>query len=313
MKKKKIKPTDLEIRIKNLPLPKINYGYQKSVSYSQFSTFSKCQYQWYLTYVKNLTPFSDNIHTIFGSSIHKTLQEYITKMYGESGAAADRMDLDGMFQDEFTKLYSDLYEKNKKHFSTADEMREFYNDGVAILDWIKKKRNILFTLKDVKLLGIELPIIQNLKSNLFLKGYVDFALYDVKMDKVYIYDIKTSKSSWGDHQKKDETKVAQILLYKEYFAKQYDFPIDKIEVEFFIVKRKVWEQSEFPQPRVQHFKPASGKGKINQAVKNFEEFLNSCFGSDGKPLDKTYPKTVGEDSCRWCPYNNSPSNCDKIS
>ena len=30
----------------------INYAYQKAVSYSQYSTYSQCQYRWYLNYVK---------------------------------------------------------------------------------------------------------------------------------------------------------------------------------------------------------------------------------------------------------------------
>jgi hypothetical protein len=38
---------------------------------------------------------------------------------------------------------------------------------------------------------------------------------------------------------KDELKQFQLILYKKYFAQQFNIPIDDIDIEFFIVKRKV--------------------------------------------------------------------------
>jgi hypothetical protein len=311
MANKKEKLTELELTIKHHIAPHIDYSYQRSVSYSQYSIWKTCPHQWYLSYVKGLNPYSDSIHTIFGTAMHETLQQYITTMYTESGAAADRLGLQEIFQEKFVKLYQDAYDKTKMHFSSAEEMREFFNDGVTILEWIRKKRNILFSLKNMKLLGIELPIINKVSNNLYLKGYIDFVLYDTNLDKIYIYDIKTSTRGWGDKDKKDDKKIAQILLYKEYFAKQYGVDVDKIEVEFFIVKRKIWEESEFPIPRVQEFKPASGKNKRSQVMNSFDEFLKDCF-DNGKIIEKQYNKIVGEDSCKWCPYYNKPDLCDKI-
>ena len=43
---------------------------------------------------------------------------------------------------------------------------------------------------------------------------------------------------WKDQDKKDETKTSQILLYKSYFSKIFNWDVDQIEVEFFIVKEK---------------------------------------------------------------------------
>ena len=52
-----------------------------------------------------------------------------------------------------------------------------------------------------------------------------------------IIDIKTSTNGWNDYAKKDENKQFQLLLYKQYFSEQYGIPLDKIEIEFFILKR----------------------------------------------------------------------------
>jgi hypothetical protein len=248
---------------------------------------------------------------VFGTAFHETLQKYIDVMYNESGAAADRMDLETLFTERFREVYSTEYEKTKEHFSNAQEMREFFDDGVAILKWIKARRNKLFTIRKVKLLGIEMPLLVGLTKNIYLKGYIDFILYDEDLQKVYIYDIKTSTRGWGEREKKDDNKLAQILLYKEYFGRQFGFDVDRIEVEYFIVKRKIWEKSEFAIPRVQSFKPASGKTKRKQAVESLNTFIKDCFDESGKPQIKSYLKNIGESSCKWCPYADKPELCDK--
>jgi hypothetical protein len=46
-----------------------------------------------------------------------------------------------------------------------------------------------------------------------------------------------------------------------------DFPIDNIDIEYFIVKRKLHGNPDFPDPRVQIHVPASGKVKLNKATK----------------------------------------------
>jgi len=307
----KSKLSEIELRIKNHTPPEINYSFQRSVSYSQYSIYATCPYQWYLSYVENKNPYQASIHTVFGTAFHETLQKYIEIMYNESGAAADRLDLETLFQERFKETYSQEYEKTKEHFSTPQEMRDFYDDGVAIIKWIKARRNKLFTVRKVKLLGIEMPLLVGLTKNVYLKGYIDFILYDEELQKVYIYDIKTSTRGWSEREKKDDNKLAQILLYKEYFGRQFGFDVDRIEVEYFIVKRKIWEASEFPIPRVQSFKPASGKTKRRQAVEKIENFIKDCFDEFGKPQVKLYLKQVGESSCKWCPYSNKPELCDK--
>ena len=308
----KKKSTEIELKIKNYQKPEINHAFQKSVSYSQFSMWASCPHKWYLTYIENKQPYQASIHTVFGTAFHETIQDYITVMYNESGAAADRMDLIALFQTKFSEVYAKEYKAAGAHFTNAEEMGNFFEDATAILNFIKKNRNKLFTIRKMRLLGIEIPLLLNVANNVFLKGFIDFVLYDEELNKVYIYDIKTSTRGWSDREKKDDSKIAQILLYKEYFSKQFGFDVEKIEVEYFIVKRKIWEQSEYPTPRTQSFKPASGKNKRKQAVENFPAFIKDCFDEVGKPQMKSYLKNVGESSCKWCPYKDLPELCDKI-
>ncbi len=309
MAKKKI--SDIELKIRNFQKPNIDHAFQRSVSYSQYSMWSSCPHKWYLTYVENKQPYQASIHTVFGTAFHETLQEYITVMYNESGAAADRIDLEALFQEKFREVYSKEYKAMGTHFSNAEEMGEFFNDGITMLSWIKKNRNKLFTIRKMKLLGIELPLLLKIANNIYYKAFIDFALYDEDLKKVYIYDIKTSTRGWSDSEKRDDQKVAQVLLYKEYFARQFGWDVEQIEVEFFIVKRKIYEQAEYPIPRLQSFRPASGKNKRKQAIDNFEAFTKDCFNKIGEPQIKSYLKNVGESSCKWCPYADKPELCDK--
>jgi len=233
-------------------------------------------------------------------------------MYEESGAAADKMDLEVLFQSKFSEIYSKEYKAAGAHFSNAEELGGFFDDGIAILNWIKKNRNKIFTIRRMRLLGIELPLLLKVQNNLFYKAFIDFALYDEDLDKIYIYDIKTSTRGWTDNDKRDDAKIAQVLLYKQYFANQFNVDVEKIEVEFFIVKRKIYEQSEYPIPRVQSFKPASGKNKRKQVIDSFQAFISDCFDDIGKPKIKSYLKNVGEKSCKWCPYNEKQDLCNKM-
>ena len=81
---------------------------------------------------------------------------------------------------------------------------------------------------------------------MYIKGYIDFVLYNENTNKIKIFDIKTSKNGWRDKEKKDELKMQQIILYKEYFARQYKMDPEQIDVEFFVVKRKLYENLDFP-------------------------------------------------------------------
>ena len=125
--------------IKNKPLIEVNYAYHKTISYSQFATYYECPHKWELQYKDNLQQYEPSIHTVFGTAMHSAIQHYLTLMYNESGVAADKFDIETFFEDEFRKVYLKEYETNKNtHFSSATEMREFFDDGIAILNFFKK-------------------------------------------------------------------------------------------------------------------------------------------------------------------------------
>lgn len=283
---------------------------QKSVSYSQYQIYKTCPHQWYLTYVKKLQPFKPSIHLIFGTAFHETVQHYLQTMFDKSAAAADKIHLPTYFKTRLIELYTQ--QSGQGHFSTPEELTEFYEDAVAILEFFKKKRGLFFTKKNTELIGIEFPInapiIEEL-GNVKMKGFIDLVIYNKAVDKYTIYDIKTSTRGWSDYEKRDQKKINQILLYKKMFSVLKEVPEEKIDVQFFIVRRKINESAEYPAKRVQEFIPANGTKKVKEAYEDFKAFVRDVFNSKGEYQDKSYPKHI--QNCKFCPYLDRPDLCDR--
>ena len=297
--------------IQNKELPEVNYSYQKTISYSQLSMYRSCPHKWALQYRDGHYQDEQSIHFTFGTAIHEVIQEWLTVLYEESGAKADEMNLENLFQEKFISLYQESYKKNNEiHYSSPEELREFFEDGVAILDFIKKKRSQFFGKRGWFLAGVELPIITEVHPNIIYKGYIDLILYHEPTNKFYVYDIKTSTRGWNDKAKKDETKQMQLVLYKKFLNEVYGIPLEDMEVEFFIVRRKIWENSDYNIGRVQQYKPAAGRNKLSKAQKILDEFIKDCFDSKGKPLQKEHQKIISS-MCKWCPFNENKELCNK--
>jgi len=300
-------------KIKSFTPQEVNYAYQKTISYSQFSIFKECPHKWELLYKDGLQQYSSTIHTVFGTAMHEALQHYITIMYEQSAAAADRFDIETFFEDKFREIYLKEYKANNNtHFSSSVEMREFFDDGIEILNFFKKKRGQYFSKRGWHLVKCELPVVVHPDAklpNVIYKGYLDLVLYNENTDTFKIIDFKTSTRGWNDKTKKDESKQFQLILYKNFFSKQFNIPEDNIEVEFFILKRKIWEESDYPQSRIQEFAPPSGKIKMKKALTALNEFIEHSFNLDGTYKDTTYP-IKPSDNCKYCPFNNT-SHCLK--
>jgi hypothetical protein len=166
-----------------------------------------------------------------------------------------------------------------------------------------------FSKKNYELVGIEVPIEYELPNKIKFIGYMDVVLHDTFRDRYKIIDIKTSTMGWNKWAKADKNKTDQLLLYKQFYGKQHDIPLDKIDVEYFIVKRKLYEKVEFPQRRVQTFTPANGTPSINKVMNNLNKFINESFIDGEYNLEHTYIKQPSKKNCRFCEFNQT-EYCD---
>ena len=302
-------------RIRNFNPEKINYGYQNHISYSQLSMFRSCPHKWALQYKDGHKTFSPSIHTVFGTAFHETLQHYLDVMYEKSGAAADRENIEELLEEKLREEYANQYKKNNsQHFSNGEEIREFYNDGVEILKFIKKKRSAYFSKKGWYLVGCEIPISiipNNTYKNVIYQGYLDVVLYHEPTNTFKIIDIKTSTRGWNTKTKKDEDKHFQLILYKKFFSEQFGIPEKDIDIEFLITRRKVYLDGEYPQKRIQEFKPASGRNKLAKATKVLNEFITTVFDKNGYK-EKDFHPQPSKWNCTFCPFKENQKLCSAV-
>ena len=282
------------------------------ISYSQLSMYNECPLRWKLNYIDKLSIRESSIHLIFGTAMHEVLQTYLEVMYNDSAKNADVLDLNEMLKDKLIEQFKIAEQDDGKAPCTKEDINEFFQDGVEILNFVKSKRNQYFQKRDYELIGCEVPIAYDLEKSVKLIGYIDIVILHKPTNTIKIYDIKTSTRGWNKWMKIDKNKTQQLLLYKQFYSKQYNHPIDKIEVEYFIVKRKLWENTDFPQKRVQKFVPASGKPSMNKVIKGLDLFLENVFTEEGEyKTDKIF-SLPSKKACRFCEFNGTEHCSDGV-
>jgi len=275
------------------------------VSFSQYSMWSSCPQQYKLNYIDKLGESSGNIHTIFGSAMHETIQHYLSVMYGVSKKQADEIDLDKLLLERL----KENFKKEKDLLSEGIpceqiELEEFYGDGRRILTWFKKYCSKFYSKSGYELVGIEIPLNARIKEGVHFIGFIDIVLRDLAENSIIIVDLKTSTQGWNQYQKADELKNSQILLYKKYYSELFNIPLTKIKVEYQIMRRKLPEDTAFPVPYISKHVPSSGTPSVTKVYGKFMEFIDTVFDDSGNYNDIPYPKVPGNNkkNCKWCQF-----------
>lgn len=272
------------------------------VSYSQYGMYSTCQQQYKLKYVDKLGESSANIHTIFGSAMHETIQHFLDVMYNVTKKQALTLNLEGMLYDSLVEHFTNEKDKMEGRFPcTKEELDEFFEDGKLILEYFTKKLDKLYSKSGFELVAIEQMLNAEVKPGVNFVGFIDVLLKDKTTQEYIIIDLKTSTRGWNKYQKNDKVKTSQMLLYKKFYSEKYDIPLDKIKVEYQILKRKLWESADFPVPRISKFVPANGKPSVNRAWDGFLGFVNNVFGENGEIIQTDFPTNKGK-HCDWCEF-----------
>tara|TARA_R110000822_G_scaffold128195_9_gene263909 strand:- start:1029 stop:1964 length:936 start_codon:yes stop_codon:yes gene_type:complete len=284
------------------------------ISYSQFSMYDQCPKRWEMKYVRGHKEDIPNIHLVFGTAIHNTIQTWLHKRFGDIDREYDLVD---SFEAEMHKEFVDRISKHGDTFSTPDELTEFYLEGISILKFIKDRSWKFFCTKKLEYIGseIKLTIIpDHTKPRLKFVAYLDLVFNEIKRDEYLIRDIKTSTRGWNHYQLSDNNKISQLILYKHFFSKQYGIELDKIHVDYFIVKREVEEDSPYGSSRVQEFSPPQHTQFVDRIVKKLQDFVDTAFDADGiHRRDIEYPAIEGPtgNNCRFCELADNDILCPK--
>ena len=274
----------------------------KSISHSQFTAYNECNLKWKLRYIDKLSLSGGSIHTLFGSAMHTVLQEYLTTMYNKSIVEAEKLKLDVMLKEQMIKEFNIIRARWKIIPCEQKDMVEFYQDGVEIIKHFRKHRNKYFMKKNYELVGVEVPIFMNIQEGVQLKSFLDVVIRNKVSGRITIIDLKTATRGWWDYQKKDFYKKSQLLMYKQFYSDKFNVSLDKIDVYFLILKRKIAKKSDFPISRLQKFEPAHGKPSVNKTMKAFHEFRELIFDSKGEyRTNRDYAAKPGS-ACKFCEF-----------
>jgi len=278
----------------------------KPVSYSQFSMFHNCPLNWYRTYVEKIKFDKPSIEMLFGSAFHTVLQEYLTVYFNEGTIKADLLDLNRMLNENMKLEFKNSMKEGMTPFTDKDQMVEFYIDGTSILEFIKENKREYFDRIKYELVEMEYALVvpSDINPKVGIVGFLDIVLRERGTDKYFVRDIKTSFRGWQDNKKKDFSTKSQVLVYKKCLAKDLGVPVENIEVDFFIVKRKLWE-SEFKQKPVQIFEPSSGKVSMKKFEEEFNKFIG-IFDENGKVKDGViFNKAADKKKCTYCNFKGT--------
>ena len=283
------------------------------VSFSQYSMWSSCPHQYKLNYIDKLGESSSNIHTIFGTAMHETIQHYLSVMYGVSKKQADEINKDKLLLETMRKAYKSEADKMSEGTPcTQIQLEEFYGDGRRILAWLDKHMHKFYSKSGFELVGIEIPLNATIKEGVHFIGFIDIVIRDLASNEIIIIDLKTSTMGWNQYQKADKMKNSQILLYKKYYSELFNIPLQKIKVEYQILRRKLPEDSAFPVPHVSKHIPAHGSPSVKKVYDEFMEFINTVFDDGGGFKNIEFPKVPGaaKKNCKFCEFGNR-GICDK--
>ena len=274
----------------------------KSISHSQFTTYNDCNLKWKLRYIDELSLSGGNIYTLFGSAMHTVIQEYLATMYNKSIVEAEKLDLETRLKEEMIKEFNIIKEKLNALPCEQKDMVEFYQDGLDIIQHFRKHRNKYFIKNNYELIGVEVPIFTTVQEGVEFRSFLDVVIRNKISGDITIIDLKTSTRSWTNFHKKNFYKISQLLLYKQFYSDKFGVSLDKIFVEFLILKRKIAKKSDFPISRLQRFEPSQGKISMNKTVKAFNEFRELIFDSKGEyRTDRNYSAKPGS-ACKFCEF-----------
>ena len=141
------------------------------------------------------------------------------------------------------------------------------------------------------------------------KGFIDLILRDKSNGRILIIDWKTSGEQWDvSKKKKDVTFMAQMRLYKYFFAKKQNVDIDSIDCKYIVLNRlKSKKCPELGFGEIQPVEIFSDHKDIEDSLTMVAETVRNIHVNNYFPKAKFNNKTG---NCFFCPYKTNFKMCD---
>ncbi len=217
------------------------------VSYSEIKLWHECPFKHKLQYIDKIDGFKGNLHTAFGTAIHSVC---------EQGLLDENLDREKHFLEEFAKEIISLEDKEVEiDKSLKEQMMVQYR---PIISSFRDELDNYFG--NCEVVSTEEKLYETMEEHdLNFKGYIDLVV-KTPDGKYHILDWKTTSWGWDSKRKSDKIVNYQLTLYKYFWAKKHNIPLENIETHFGLLKRTAKKNN------TEIFRVTSGPRKIKNAL-----------------------------------------------
>lgn len=264
------------------------------ISFSEYSKYQSCGHRHLIEKYLKIAEEETSIHLIFGNSVHLAIEHGIK----EKMSVEDRVML---FKENFKREMLN----NLKETPEFRELDNFMLQGENILRSLSTEK----ILEKYDVVGVEIPLYENVYDIYHFKGFIDLVVKDKKTNRILIIDWKTSGEQWDvSKKKKDMVFMGQMRLYKFFYARKFGIDIDNIDCKYIVLNRlKSKKCPELGFGEIQPVEIFSEHDDIEDSITKVAETIRDIHIKNYFPKAKFKNKTG---NCFFCPYKNNFALCN---
>ena len=268
------------------------------VSFSEVKAWAECPFRHHLMYVEGINTYVDNPYADFGTIVHEAIEDYLNGKPFDKEAINTRIDARWKEKGYNTQEYVDLITEERKSNGWKYEhesIQDMQNSAATIVDDFQTFMDTTFP--GWELISAEHQLYEKFNSDLSFKGFIDCIIArETKPGsgkvEYWVLDWKTTKKTgWFWKKKKEFLSLAQVALYKYYWANKFDIPIKDIKVGYVFLKRGAKSGKS-----IELFTFSAGPKFLQKA----NDLVNKMIINVKKGT-----KLKNYNNCTFCPYKNT--------
>lgn len=287
------------MKVSNMSEDELNKKIKNYVSFSEIKQWKDCGWRHKLLYIDKIGTFEDSPHLHYGTIIHDAVENLLKNETVDLSVVKEKIektwDKLGFDSNDFINL-----QENK---ATLQGWKYKHN---SLNNWVEWSNACLERLPSFleenfpgySLFNAEEQLFEDIEFNhKKFKGFIDCILKvpTSKGDKYWIIDWKTSSArGWDRKKQQDISFTSQLVLYKHFWSKKHNIPLDKINCGFVLLKKvKKTEKT------CQLIKISTGPKTMEKSLKLMSSMLKTVE-------QQRYLKN--RNSCMFCEFYNT-GNC----
>ena len=284
------------MKVSTMSENKLNKKIKNYVSFSEIKQWKDCGWRHKLLYIDKLGTFEDSPHLHYGTIVHNAIENLLKDGTIDLNVVKEKIektwDDSGFDSDDFIIL-----QENK---ATLQGWKYKHNSLKNWVDWSNAclERLPLFLEENFpgySLFNAEEQLFEDIEfNNKKFKGFIDCILKvpTSKGDKYWIIDWKTSSGrGWTKSKQQDISFTSQLVLYKYFWSKKHNIPLNKINCGFVLLKKL-----KKPEKTCQLIKVSTGPKTMERSLKLMRSMLKTV-------AQQRYLKN--KNSCMFCEFYNT--------